>query len=199
MHHERAGRTRRRVSIRPEADRPRSGWLGSRSGGDTVSDLETWAVVMAGGLALPAITIGVGLVWMRRHLARVAAEDRAAVRAAFTMADLPARDEIVQLLIDADDATPSFTFAHHEPDLGWMDPDTSRPILGSVSGWRRHPYYPGRRREADEERPMDDLARELASLFPDAHRHQTKDARVARPQRHAEWESFDADGRVADR
>ena len=164
-----------------------------------MSDLETWAVVMAGGLALPAVAIGVGLVWVRRRLARVAAQRRAALRAAFMTAGLPARDEIVQLLLDADGERPSFAFACHEPVSGWINSDTSLPITGSVLGWRPHPFFPGRRRAADAERPVDDLARELASLFPETHRHQTEDARVRDPQRHVERGFSNAEGRLPDR
>ncbi len=159
-----------------------------------MSDLATWAIVLAGGLALPAVVVGLGLVWMRRRLAQVAAEDRATVRAAFATAGLPQRDEVVQLLLDGVGVTPSFASACHEPGLGWVDPDTSLPIQGVAFGWRPDPFFPGRRRAADEERSMDDLARELADLFPDERPRGTEEAEVAGSRQQGNLSPLDADG-----
>ena len=155
-----------------------------------MSDLATWAIVLGGGLALPAVVVGLGLVWMRRRLAQVAAEDRATVRATFATAGLPERDEVVQLLLDGDGGTPSFASACHEPGLGWIDPDTSLPIQGAASGWRPDPFFPGRSRAADQERSMDDLARELADLFPDKRPRGTEGAGVAGSRQHGNWSSL---------
>ncbi len=131
-----------------------------------MSELQTWLVVAAGAVALPVVSLGLGLVWSGRRIAQVEAERRAALRGAFTSVGLPARDEVVHLLLNADRETSTFAFACHEPGLGWIDADTSLPITEVPYGWRPHPFFPGRRRMVDRDLTATDVARELARLFP---------------------------------
>lgn len=71
---------------------------------------------------------------MRRRLVQVAVKRGVVVGASFTSVGLPPRDEIVLLLIDADNATPSFAFVCHVPGLGWIGLGGSRPIPEPVFG-----------------------------------------------------------------
>ena len=116
-------------------------------------------VVLASGLALPAVSIGLGLVWIRKRLAQVEAERASDVRALFASVAPPIDDEIVEAMLHGD-SVPTFATACHDRSSGWSDPLTSLPIRGAVAGWRVHPFFPGRRRRLDGVDEAD-LAREL--------------------------------------
>ncbi len=160
-----------------------------------MSDLEIWLVVLAGSLALPAIAIGLGLAWFPRYLARTEAEKAAADRAAFTSVGFPARDEIVQLLVNADQGTPWITFGCHEPGLGWVDSGTGVPIPGAVFGWRPHPFFPGQHRTIDVDDPLADLAYQVAALYPEEHGRAVDDTWTVERSRRVEWPAVEDDGR----
>ena len=128
-----------------------------------LNGLQTWLVVGAGVAALLAVLLGLGFTWWGRRIAR--AERGAALRAAFTSVGLPARDEVVHLLLDADCGTSTFAFACREPGVGWIDAEVCLPIPEAVVGWQPHPFFPGRRRTVDRDRTANDVAREPARLF----------------------------------
>ena len=113
---------------------------------------------------------------------------------AFTSVGLPARDEVVHLLLNAGWETPTFAFACHKPGLGWVDAETCLPIPEAVHGWRPHPFFPGRRRTVKHRGTTIDVPRELARLFSKEGRDQaTAIHRAVDPPRRAEW-SLDNEG-----
>ena len=128
-----------------------------------MSAATTWIAVGLAGIALAATTIVLGVLWMHRRLAHVAAERRTALLASFKSPMLPEPGEVVQALLDAKRQAPLIIDAHHEPARGWIDARTSQPVARAVLGWRPDPFDREWHRSHNH-LSTDELAREMAAL-----------------------------------
>ena len=102
-----------------------------------ITALGRWIIVAVGGVAVLAVTTCMGMLWVCRRVAQVAAEDEVALIASFKPSVRPPPGDVGQVLLDNGGEAPGMTYARHDRPSAGIGPTTScRSRARSAGGGR---------------------------------------------------------------